>query len=96
MKQSTRTTIADPYSGTPSRDRHGVSVYFPSDVHQYLNRKLFGGTPGAMNAVVNTLVDGFIKECKRRSLPEQWEPETEGLIKDVLADLNFTKKKGKK
>lgn len=88
--QSSRTTIPDPYRDKPVRDRHGLMTYISTEAFQFLGRRLLQGTPGAMNAVMSTMLSKLIAELETRGFT-QWEPDIEPQIVVVLADLNFRK-----
>lgn len=55
-RNASRTVIPDPYGSSPVRDRHHLSLYIDPGVAQYFNRKVFAGTPGALNATINNLI----------------------------------------
>lgn len=73
-----------------------LATYVSPSVHQFFHRGVFGGTPGAMNATVANFIDKLQTEWKKRKLPENWEPENEKAMMEILDSLNFNKPKGKK
>lgn len=91
MKQSTRTTIPDPFSAIPVRERQGVTSCIPIPVFLELRKLLC--SPGGMLAVTNSLIAAFHKECLRRKIPFVWEPDSEARVTELLGEITFKKKK---
>lgn len=90
MKQSSRTLIPDPYGNLPVRDRHAVMIYISPEAFEFLNKKVFGGTPGALNATATTLLSALIEEIKKLNPAiEHWEPDNEQRILAILKRVSF-------
>ena len=87
MPTSSRTTIPNPYS-VPVRESMHLTAYVPPDVHRYFMHDLLRHTPGAMNAILCTIIDRLQKELLDRGVT-QWDTESEQIIQHVLKGITF-------
>lgn len=89
---ATRTNIPNPYSNLPVRERACLQIHVDPKVQGYLEA-LTGRTPGAISAIIATMVSNFVKETEKRKIPANFDPENESRLIELLADLTFKRRK---
>lgn len=87
MPASSRTTITNPYS-VPVRESMHLTAYVPSIVHRYFMHDLLCHTPGAMNAILCTIINRVHEELLDRGVTK-WDEESEAIINHILKNITF-------
>lgn len=66
-----------------------VWARLPTDQYVYFFRKIYAGDKGTKQELVAKFFTALYKECKRRGIVAEWNPNSYSEIDNIMANLNF-------